>query len=106
MQFYLDVSLQFHLLHNQIESATLVKEIEAHGGDILQNAQVFDVYEGEHVAEDEKSIAIRLSYLDVEQVKISSCTAFTLSSVNVCSTSKYDNLIAIDFSSSATCSPS
>ncbi|MCD8917844.1 phenylalanine--tRNA ligase subunit beta [Staphylococcus gallinarum] len=55
------------VINRDVPSATLVKEIEAHGGDILQNAQVFDVYEGEHVAEDEKSIAIRLSYLDVEQ---------------------------------------
>ena len=55
------------MINRDVPSATLVKEIEAHGGDILQNAQVFDVYEGEHVAEDEKSIAIRLSYLDVEQ---------------------------------------
>ncbi len=38
----------------------------SNGGDILQEAEVFDVYEGEHVVEDEKSIAIRLSYLDTE----------------------------------------
>ncbi|RIP33633.1 phenylalanine--tRNA ligase subunit beta [Staphylococcus gallinarum] len=55
------------VINREVPSATLVKEIEAHGSNILQSAQVFDVYEGEHVAEDEKSIAIRLSYLDVEQ---------------------------------------
>ena len=38
------------MINRDVPSATLVKEIEAHGGDILQNAQVFDVYEGEHVA--------------------------------------------------------
>ena len=44
-----------------------MKVIENHGGEILQKAEVFDVYEGEHIAEDEKSIAIRLAYLDTQQ---------------------------------------
>ena len=48
--------------------ATWVKRykdtIKQNGGDIFQNAQVFDVYQGEHVAEDEKSVAIRINYLD------------------------------------------
>lgn len=48
-------------------SAKLVNIIHEHGGNILQEAEVFDVYEGEHMAEDEKSIAIRLAYLDTEQ---------------------------------------
>ncbi|NWK84519.1 phenylalanine--tRNA ligase subunit beta [Staphylococcus sp. GSSP0090] len=48
-------------------SAKLVDVIHEHGGNILQDAEVFDVYEGEHMAEDEKSIAIRLAYLDTEQ---------------------------------------
>ncbi|PHK50618.1 phenylalanine--tRNA ligase subunit beta [Staphylococcus edaphicus] len=48
-------------------SAKLVDTIHEHGGNILQDAEVFDVYEGEHMADDEKSIAIRLAYLDTEQ---------------------------------------
>ena len=55
------------LVNRQMPSSRLIQVIREHGSDILQNAEVFDVYEGEHVAEDEKSIAIRLSYLDTEQ---------------------------------------
>lgn len=55
------------LVNRQMPSSSLIQVIREHGSDILQNAEVFDVYEGEHVAEDEKSIAIRLSYLDTEQ---------------------------------------
>ncbi|OEL02713.1 phenylalanine--tRNA ligase subunit beta [Staphylococcus succinus] len=55
------------VVNRNMPSAKLVQVIHEHGGDILQNAEVFDVYEGEHVAEDEKSIAIRLAYLDTQQ---------------------------------------
>ncbi|MEB7461793.1 phenylalanine--tRNA ligase subunit beta [Staphylococcus succinus] len=55
------------VVNRNMPSAKLVQIIHEHGGDILQNAEVFDVYEGEHVAEDEKSIAIRLAYLDTQQ---------------------------------------
>ncbi|MEB7752986.1 phenylalanine--tRNA ligase subunit beta [Staphylococcus pseudoxylosus] len=54
------------VINRDMPSAKLVNTIQQNGGDILQEAEVFDVYEGEHVAEDEKSIAIRLSYLDTE----------------------------------------
>lgn len=54
------------VINRDIPSAKLVNIIQQNGDDILQEAEVFDVYEGEHVAEDEKSIAIRLSYLDTE----------------------------------------
>lgn len=54
------------VINRDMPSAKLVNTIHQNGGDILQEAEVFDVYEGEHVAEDEKSIAIRLSYLDTE----------------------------------------
>ncbi|WP_436964360.1 phenylalanine--tRNA ligase subunit beta [Staphylococcus xylosus] len=54
------------VINRDMPSAKLVNTIHQNGGDILQEAKVFDVYEGEHVAEDEKSIAIRLSYLDTE----------------------------------------
>ncbi|RIN37200.1 phenylalanine--tRNA ligase subunit beta [Staphylococcus succinus] len=55
------------VVNRNMPSAKLVQVIHEHGGDILQNAEVFDVDEGEHVAEDEKSIAIRLAYLDTQQ---------------------------------------
>ncbi|WP_436861286.1 phenylalanine--tRNA ligase subunit beta [Staphylococcus caeli] len=55
------------VVNRDMPSAKLVDVIHQHGGNILQDAEVFDVYEGEHMAEDEKSIAIRLAYLDTEQ---------------------------------------
>lgn len=55
------------VINRAMPSAKIVNVIKNNGGDILQNAEVFDVYEGEHVAEDEKSIALRLSYLDTKQ---------------------------------------
>src|SRR5699024_9525116 len=48
------------VINRAMPSAKIVNVIKNNGGDILQNAEVFDVYEGEHVAEDEKSIALRL----------------------------------------------
>jgi phenylalanyl-tRNA synthetase beta chain len=55
------------LINRETPSAELIQTIKQHGGNILQDTQVFDVYEGEHVAEDEKSVAIRLYYLDTEE---------------------------------------
>lgn len=64
---YPGVSRDIALMVNRDKpSSEIIQVIREHGEDILQNAEVFDVYEGEHVAEDEKSIAIRLSYLDTE----------------------------------------
>lgn len=33
----------------------------------LKSAEVFDVYEGEHIADDKKSVAIRMEFLNPEQ---------------------------------------
>ncbi|MGY3481215.1 phenylalanine--tRNA ligase subunit beta [Staphylococcus cohnii] len=55
------------VINRATPSAQIVNVIKNNGGDILQITEVFDVYEGEHVAEDEKSIALRLSYLDTKQ---------------------------------------
>lgn len=52
------------VINRDLPSAKLLDTIKQNGGDIFQNAQVFDVYQGEHVAEDEKSVAIRINYLD------------------------------------------
>ncbi len=37
------------------------------GNKYLQRAMVFDVYEGEHIAEDKKSVAIRMEFLNPEE---------------------------------------
>ncbi|MCU5745698.1 phenylalanine--tRNA ligase subunit beta [Staphylococcus sp. SQ8-PEA] len=54
------------VINRSTPSSDIIGIIKQNGDDILQHAEVFDVYEGEHVAEDEKSIAIRLAYLDTE----------------------------------------
>ncbi|MFT8363216.1 MAG: phenylalanine--tRNA ligase subunit beta [Sporolactobacillus sp.] len=41
--------------------------IRENGGAILQQVHLFDVYEGQHVADDEKSLAFSLVYFDPEQ---------------------------------------
>lgn len=47
-------------------SSELLDIIHENGEDILKNTLVFDVYEGEHLEEGKKSVAIRLNYLDTE----------------------------------------
>lgn len=58
-----DIALE---VDTTVSAAELVSTIKAHGGKIFQDAQVFDVYEGEHMEEGKKSVAIRISYLDTE----------------------------------------
>ncbi|HDA6686815.1 TPA: phenylalanine--tRNA ligase subunit beta [Staphylococcus aureus] len=48
-------------------AADLLSTIHAHGGNILKDTLVFDVYQGEHLEKGKKSIAIRLNYLDTEE---------------------------------------
>jgi phenylalanyl-tRNA synthetase beta chain len=45
-----------------VESAAVVALVESAGGKHLQEARVFDVFEGEQVGEGRKSLAIRLTY--------------------------------------------
>src|SRR5699024_10904348 len=56
------------VINRAMPSAKIVNVIKNNGGDILQKAEVFDVYEGENAAEDKKSIELRLSYLDTKQM--------------------------------------
>ncbi|MGV2994720.1 phenylalanine--tRNA ligase subunit beta, partial [Streptococcus porcinus] len=58
-----DIALEVDTI---VSAAELVSTIKAHGGKIFQDAQVFDVYEGEHMEEGKKPVAIRISYLDTE----------------------------------------
>lgn len=50
-----------------IPAADLLATIHEHGGKILQDTLVFDVYQGDHLEKGKKSIAIRLNYLDTEE---------------------------------------
>ncbi len=59
-----DIALE---VDQNIPSADLLSTIHAHGGNILKDTLVFDVYQGEHLEKGKKSIAIRLNYLDTEE---------------------------------------
>ncbi|MBJ7353656.1 MAG: phenylalanine--tRNA ligase subunit beta [Thermoleophilaceae bacterium] len=45
-----------------VPAAEVIAAVESSGGKYLQNANVFDVFEGEQVGEGKKSLAIRLTY--------------------------------------------
>ncbi|EPC8946374.1 phenylalanine--tRNA ligase subunit beta [Staphylococcus aureus] len=59
-----DIALE---VDQNIPAADLLSTIHAHGGNILKDTLVFDVYQGEHLEKGKKSIAIRLNYLDTEE---------------------------------------
>lgn len=59
-----DIALE---VDQNIPAADLLTTIHAHGGNILKDTLVFDVYQGEHLEKGKKSIAIRLNYLDTEE---------------------------------------
>lgn len=58
-----DIALE---VNHDVLASDLLATIHDNGEDILTNTLVFDVYEGEHLEEGKKSVAIRLSYLDTE----------------------------------------
>lgn len=47
-----------------VRAGQLAKEIKETAGSVLQSVSVFDVYEGENLGKDKKSIAFRLTFLD------------------------------------------
>ncbi|EZR47672.1 TPA: phenylalanine--tRNA ligase subunit beta [Staphylococcus aureus] len=59
-----DIALE---VNQNIPAADLLSTIHAHGGNILKDTLVIDVYQGEHLEKGKKSIAIRLNYLDTEE---------------------------------------
>ncbi|HDP3217336.1 TPA: phenylalanine--tRNA ligase subunit beta [Staphylococcus aureus] len=59
-----DIALE---VDQNIPAADLLSTIHAHGGNILKDTLVFDVYQGEHLEKGKKSIAIRLNYLGTEE---------------------------------------
>ncbi|HDC9897205.1 TPA: phenylalanine--tRNA ligase subunit beta [Staphylococcus aureus] len=59
-----DIALE---VDQNIPAADLLSTIHAHGGNILKDTLVFDVYQGEHLEKGKKSIAIRLNYIDTEE---------------------------------------
>ena len=52
------------VVDKSIQSGTIVDLIKKSGGRLLTDIQVFDVYKGENVKENEKSIAYTLTFMD------------------------------------------
>src|SRR5699024_6096553 len=57
-----DVAL---VVGTEVSASSLINTINENGEEILNHTEVFDVYEGEHMEEGKKSVAIRIDYLDV-----------------------------------------
>ncbi|MEX0639236.1 MAG: hypothetical protein WD094_02155, partial [Balneolaceae bacterium] len=52
------------IVDNDINSGELTECIQEHAGSILQNIEVFDIYEGDNLGRGKKSVAFRLTFLD------------------------------------------
>lgn len=50
------------VIDKNIDVKDIIKTIRTSGKGIVTNAEIFDVYEGEHIANDKKSIAITITY--------------------------------------------
>jgi len=55
------------LVDEDVTAGSIVEIIEANGGDILEDVQLFDVYRGKQIEEGKKSIAFALTYRDAEK---------------------------------------
>lgn len=55
------------VVDRSVSAADLERIIRGTGGPLLDSASLFDVYEGTHVAKNEKSMAFSLVYLDPER---------------------------------------
>ena len=59
-----DISL---LLKEDIKAADLLSQIRKSGGRMVKKAEVFDVYQGEHIEEGYKSVSLNIVYEDMEK---------------------------------------
>lgn len=55
------------VMNKSIKSETIENEIKKAGGKLLTKVEVFDVYTGENVGADEKSIAYKLTFTNAEK---------------------------------------
>jgi phenylalanyl-tRNA synthetase beta chain len=55
------------VVKRSVSAGNLLKVIRENGGDLLQSVTLFDLYEGSHVADDEKSMAFSLVYFDPQR---------------------------------------
>lgn len=59
-----DISL---LLNDEIKVADIISNIKKIGGKIVKSAEVFDVYQGEHIDEGSKSVSLNIVYEDSDK---------------------------------------
>ncbi len=59
-----DISL---LLNEDIKAADLLSEIRKAGGRLVKKAEVFDVYQGEHIEDGYKSVSLNIVYEDKDK---------------------------------------
>ncbi|MBQ6478264.1 MAG: phenylalanine--tRNA ligase subunit beta [Erysipelotrichaceae bacterium] len=59
-----DISL---LLNEDIKAADLLDEIRKAGGKLVKKAEVFDVYQGEHIEQGYKSVSLNIVYEDKDK---------------------------------------
>lgn len=52
------------IVDNSLRAEALLQQIKLSAGELLDDIQVFDVFEGESLGENKKSIAFRLTFLD------------------------------------------
>ncbi|NBX77056.1 MAG: phenylalanine--tRNA ligase subunit beta, partial [Proteobacteria bacterium] len=50
-----------------VSAQNLVDSIKHAGGQLLSDVSIFDVYQGEHIPENKKSLAFRLNFLSTER---------------------------------------
>ena len=55
------------IVDQEIHAETLRQEISSQTGPLLEKIDIFDVYEGEHIAQNSKSIAFRLAFIDANK---------------------------------------
>lgn len=55
------------IVKKDISSETIINIIKRTGGRLLSNVEVFDLYNGENINKDEKSIAFKLTFSDIDR---------------------------------------
>ena len=50
------------ILNKDVQAQNIIKDIKKVGTDILKEIEIFDLYEGEHIAENKKSVAFSLTF--------------------------------------------
>ena len=50
------------MVDKEVSAKQLLETVRKAGSRLIRNAEIFDIYEGEHVSEGRKSVAMRVTY--------------------------------------------